>query len=275
MNGKRSISHSRTRLGDAWQGGGLGPTHVHSAGVLFLVFGSSASGKTTAVQDVLPLVRDVEGHDFDELDPPPGADIAWRHHAYGEWIGRALECEERGIDLLLCGQTPLGELLASPAAPKVEAISACLIDCDDATRAARLDGRGAPWFARTAGHLQDQYSWPEWVNRHLMWADWLRRHARDPTWMTHVIQVPETAGEMRWERWRDWTRDDPRWRVRVIDTSATSRATVADALAAWIHEERERLEAGTHPLKKGHWATAAPRDDTEERLREQVRDGEP
>ena len=223
--------------------------------VLFLVFGSSASGKTTAMNDVLPLVRDVEGHDFDEIDPPPGADIAWRHRAYGSWIERALECEKRGVDLLLCGQTPLGELLASPAAPEVEAISACLIDCDDVTRAARLEGRGADWFARTAGHLQESYSWPKWVDRHLMWADWLRRHARDPTWMTHVIRVPETANEMRWERWSNWRRDDPRWRVHLIDTSATPRAIVAETLAAWIQEERDRLEAGTHLLTKDRWAT--------------------
>jgi ribosomal-protein-alanine N-acetyltransferase len=147
--------------------------------MLFLVFGSSASGKTTAMNDVLPLVRDVEGHDFDEIGPPPGADTAWRHRAYGGWIERALECEKRSVDLLLCGQTPLGELLASPAAPELEAISACLIDCDDVTRAGRLDGRCAAWFARTAGHLQERYSWPEWVNRLETNAFYLARRRED------------------------------------------------------------------------------------------------
>ena len=156
---------------------------------------------------------------------------------------------------MLCGQTPLGELLASPAALNVEAISAGLIDCDDVTRAARLAGRGADWFARTAGHLQESYSWPEWVNRHLQWADWLRRHAVDPTWMTHVIRVPETESEMRWERWSNWKPGDPRWDVHRIDTSATPRSVVAETLAAWIEGERERLEAGTHPLTGERWAT--------------------
>src|ERR671938_1102039 len=94
------------------------------------------------MRDVQPLVEGVEGHDFDELQPPPGADTAWRHRAYGVWIAKALECQRRGIDLLLAGQAPFGELLAAPGAPELEAISACLVDCDDRTRAARLDGRG-------------------------------------------------------------------------------------------------------------------------------------
>jgi hypothetical protein len=223
--------------------------------VLFLLFGSSASGKTTVLKDVLPLVRDVEGHDFDELEPPPGADIAWRHRAYGVWVERAFEYEQSGRDLLLCGQTPFGELLATPDAPKVEAISACLVDCDDETRAARLDGRGAAWFARTAGHLRGEYSWPDWVQRHLNWADWLRRHASDPTWMPHVIQVPETEHEMRWERWSGWTAGDPRWRVQSIDTSATPPAAAARQVAKWIEQERKLLDSGAHPLAGDEWAT--------------------
>lgn len=221
--------------------------------MLFLLFGSSASGKTTAMRDVQPLVEGVKGHDFDELQPPPGADTAWRHRAYGVWIGKAVECQQRGIDLLLAGQAPFGELLAAPGASELEAISACLVDCDDRTRAARLDGRGTPWFDRTAGDLRETYSWPEWVNRHLLWAEWLRRHAQDPTWMPHVIHTPLTEREMRWERWSSWTADDPRWRVHVIDTSTTARPRVAQMLAEWIGRERRLRDAGTHPLADGRW----------------------
>jgi len=221
--------------------------------MLFLLFGSSASGKTTVLRDGVPLVRDAEGHDFDELEPPPGADLVWRHRGYGSWIARGLELEREGRDLVLCGQTPLGELLASPDATKLEAVSACLVDCDDATRAARLEGRGADWFARTAGDLQESYTWPGWVQRHLSWADWLRKHARDPRHMPHVLHSTETESEMRWERWSSWTADDPRWRVEVIDTTATSREAAAQELAGWIEGERALFESGNHPLARGRW----------------------
>lgn len=220
--------------------------------MFFLLFGSSASGKTTVIHDVVGLVPGIEVHDFDEIDVPPGADTAWRQRAYGYWIDRAFALQSGGTDLVLCGQTPLGELLASPSAPKLEAISACLVDCDDVTRGLRLDGRGEEWFARSAGHLQKDYTWPEWVQNHLMWADWLRRHAKDPQWMPHVIQIPETATEMRWERWADWQAGDPRWAVHTIDTSERSRFEAAQDLARWIEGERRFLAAGEHPLV--NWA---------------------
>jgi hypothetical protein len=222
--------------------------------VLFLVFGASASGKTTLVRDVVALVDRVEAHDFDELEPPPGADTAWRHRAYTHWLSRALDLEGKGTALLLCGQTPLGEVLAAPAATELEALSACLVDCDDPTRAARLEGRGSTWFARTAGALQSDYTWPEWVSRHLMWADWLRRHAADPTWRPDVIRIPETEREMHWGRWSGWTRGDPRWQVHTIDTTKTPPPVAAERLAAWIAAERALLRCGVHPLARGRWA---------------------
>jgi hypothetical protein len=43
---------------------------------------------------------------------------------------------------------------------------------------------------------------------------------------------------MRWERWSNWLPGDPRWKVRVIDTSVLSVEQVADELAEWIAEER-------------------------------------
>jgi hypothetical protein len=47
----------------------------------------------------------------------------------------------------------------------------------------------------------------------------------------------------------EWRRDDPRWRVRRLDTSATPPALVGETLA-WIEEERELLQTGSHPLAK-------------------------
>jgi hypothetical protein len=92
--------------------------------------------------------------------------------------------------------------------------------------------------------LQSEFTWPEWIQRHLDWAAWMRAHAADPTWRTSVIKDDETAGEMHWSRWEDWRPGDPRWRVRVIDTSHLSPEEVADELLEGVVEERN---AKTHP----------------------------
>lgn len=206
--------------------------------MLFLLFGSSAAGKTFALNGLRGRVADLAIHDFDEIGVPQGADTAWRHRADEQWVRRALAYQAAGTDLLLAGQTPFGELLATPSATALEAISACLIDCDDDTRVARLRARGPEWFARTAGDLQD----------YINWAAWMRGHAADPTWRTEVIQHDATGDEMQWSRWSGWHTDDPRWRVRVIDTSASSVQEVGTAVVEWISGERALLRSGTHPL---------------------------
>jgi hypothetical protein len=196
--------------------------------LLFLLFGSSGAGKTVALAELTGRIANLAIHDFDEIGVPAGADTAWRHRANEGWIGRALDYQAEGTDLLLAGQTPFGELLASPSAVRVEAISSCLLDCDDETRIARLRARGPEWLARTADDLQD----------YLSWADWMRRHAADPTWRPEAIQHEATAGEMQWSRWSGWRAGDPRWSVRVIDTSTLSVAEVATELTEWIGDER-------------------------------------
>jgi hypothetical protein len=153
-------------------------------------------------------------------------------------VCRALEYQAEGVDLLLAGQTPFGELLAAPSASRLDAISACLLDCDDATRTARLRERGPEWFTRTGGDLQD----------YLNWAAWMREHAADPSARAEVIKHDGTVDEMRWSRWSDWQANDPRWRVRVLDTSTLPIKRVADELVDWITEERELLRSGAHPL---------------------------
>jgi hypothetical protein len=208
--------------------------------LLFLLFGSSAAGKTFALAELRGRVANLAIHDFDEIGVPPDADTAWRHRADEEWLGRALDYQAEGTDLLLAGQTPFGELLAAPSAARLTAISACLLDCDDETRVARLHARGPEWFARTSGDLQD----------YLAWAAWMRGHAVDPAWRTDVIQHEATMGEMRWSRWSAWRAGDPRWRVHVIDTSRLSVEKVATELSEWINEERTLLRSGAHPLTK-------------------------
>jgi hypothetical protein len=215
--------------------------------VLFLLFGSSASGKTVAIDALRGRVRGVAVHDFDEIGVPSGANTAWRHRADEEWVRRALEYQARGLDVLLAGQTPLGELLATPSAPLLDAISACLLDCDDETRIARLLPRGPGWLARSAGELE----------HYLSWAAWMRGHATDPAWRPDVIRHDETDQQMHWGRWESWAAGDPRWRVLRLDTTQRSPEEVADALAAWIEAERELARAGAHPLTD--WADSAGR----------------
>jgi hypothetical protein len=216
--------------------------------VLFLLFGSSGSGKTSVLDALRGRVLDLAIHDFDEIGVPPGADAAWRHRANERWLHRALDHQAEGADLLLAAQTPFGELLAAPSASRLEAISACLIDCDDETRAARLRARGPEWFAQTGGELQD----------YLDWASWLREHAVDPSWRTDVIQHEATLDEMQWSRWSAWRSGDPRWCVRVIDTSALPVEKVADELIEWIIEERALFRSGAHPLEGSVLADLRP-----------------
>lgn len=210
--------------------------------MLFLLFGSSAAGKTFALSAVRERLPELAIHDFDEVGVPPRADASWRHRSNEVWVRRALGYQSQGVDLLLAAQTPLGELLAAPSAPLLEAISACLVDCDDEIRVARLRARGPEWFGHSAGDLQD----------YLDWGEWMRRHAGDPSWRQDVIRKGDVAHKLRWERWSDWKAGDPRWRVRVIDTSALSVDRVATELAAWIQEERTLFRAGVHPLSA--WA---------------------
>jgi hypothetical protein len=206
--------------------------------VLFLLFGSSAAGKTFALDALNGRVAGLAIHDFDEIGVPAGANTGWRHRAIEQWVSRALDYQAEGTDLLLAGQTPFGELLAAPSASRLNAISACLIDCDDETRVARLRARGHGWLEQTGGDLQD----------YLNWAAWMREHAVDPSSRTEVIRHEATLNEMRWTRWSDWRAGDPRWRVRTIDTSALPVENVADELVEWIDAERALFRSGAHPL---------------------------
>jgi len=206
--------------------------------LLFLLFGSSAAGKSVALGAPRGGDPALAVHDFDEIGVPVGADTAWRQEANEEWLRRALAYQQDGIDLLLGGQTPLGELLAGRSAPRLDAVSACLLDCDDETRAARLQRRGAGSFDGSDTPLEDV----------LNWGAWLRGHAADPEHRPEVIRGAPTHADMRWSRWAGWKRGDARWRVRVVDTSALTVDEVATELRAWIEAERRLYRSGGHPL---------------------------
>jgi chloramphenicol 3-O-phosphotransferase len=154
--------------------------------VLFLLFGSSCAGKTSALAALRARrLRDLVVHDFDEIGVPSDADVAWRRDANDVWLERALAYEAQGKDLVLAGQTPVGELLDSPSASRLERIAACLVDCDDATRLRRLRARALD---------------PERRDDLIRWAAWLRRHADDARVRaidTSALPVEEVADELQ------------------------------------------------------------------------------
>ena len=139
--------------------------------MFFLVSGAAASGKSTVVRGVATRMPDVECHDYDEL---PVRDEYARCEQLEGWVRQALRDQAGGRDFLLATHSPLGELLACPSAPELAGIAACLLDCSDPIRIARLRARGID---------------PRWPPSQatLNWAAWHRMHAWDPQW--------ETAGD--------------------------------------------------------------------------------
>jgi hypothetical protein len=198
--------------------------------MLLTVAGSSCSGKSTAVWASI----EVDGlvvHDFDEIGVPEGADTRWRQRSMEEWIRRVLRYQARGVDVLLAGQSPLGEVLASPSATGLDGIAACLMDVDDQVRWQRLEQR-------------DPGKWNRAAKRSFLgWARWHRGHARDPR---HRPEVITAAGyeRMRWARWSDWTSADHRWAVRVIDTTGRAVEQSATEIRQWIADARSEWAAG-------------------------------
>ncbi|WP_143234894.1 hypothetical protein [Paractinoplanes atraurantiacus] len=207
--------------------------------MLFTVAGSSCSGKTTAAR-ALAGIDGLLVHDFDEIGVPRGADKVWRQRATEEWVRRVLQWQQEGLDVILTGQSPLGEVLACPSATEVDGIAACLVDVDDAVRWQRLEDR-------------DPGKWSEDAKRaFIRWARWMRGHAADPRHMPEAI-TRGGHGTMRWERWRGWARGDRRWVVRVVDTTGRTAGQTAADLTRWVAEARADKAAGRLALS-GRWA---------------------
>jgi hypothetical protein len=208
--------------------------------VLLTISGSSCSGKTSiarACADVSGLVV----HDFDEIGVPGTANVSWRQRSLEEWIQRALGYQDEGLDVLLTGQSPLGEVLASPSATRLHGIAACLLDVDDRERGHRLNRRDPGKWNHDA------------IRSFVGWARWHREHAADPQ---HRPEVITTGGwqEMRWSRWTGWTRGDRRWSVTVLDTSGRTLARSAADLRRWIASVRSASAVGELALA-GEWAS--------------------
>lgn len=118
--------------------------------MFFLVTGASGSGKSACLPGIRELLPDLAVHDFDSIGVPPGATATWRLEADEIWLKRAIEYQVNGKDMLLAGQSPLGEILSCPSALEITGIAACLVDCIDSIRRQRLnlrEGEYGPEFS--------------------------------------------------------------------------------------------------------------------------------
>lgn len=213
--------------------------------MLLVLTGSSGAGKTTLSFAIADLLPGSTVHEFDEVGvPDPPIPPHWRNEMTEHWIRRALEYQEAGTDLVLSGNSPLGEILAAPSAPLLDGIAVCLIDVADRERRQRLAARdGGRW---------DEAE----LDAFCGWAAWHREHARDPRYRPDVI-AGNSWPEMVWERWADWESDDPRWATPVFDTTGRSTAECAEAVGRWAVEQRAAFREGRLPLRRG-WDAAGP-----------------
>jgi energy-coupling factor transporter ATP-binding protein EcfA2 len=205
--------------------------------MLLSLTGASGVGKSTTLDALTAAFRDepVTCVEFDSIGVPADADTAWRHGMVEHWVRRAVCEQAAGRHLVLCGQVPVGELLAAPSAEELDAVACLLLHCSQGVRRARLTERA------DAG--------PNRMDDHLAFGEWFYRHTVDPTYMPHVIRVESGVG-MRWERWSDWAAGDERWRFDILDTYALDREQAAERVVAWA---RDAL-AGKRPVLARGWA---------------------
>jgi len=185
--------------------------------MLFFVTGASGSGKTSVLPGLRASLPQMDWRDFDEIGVPNPCPREWRPRTTEHWLQEALANQRRGRDTGVAGGAILGEILACPSAPQLDAIKVALLDVHDVVRIDRLRGRN------THGASQEMLSW----------AAWQRMHAVDPQWHPDVIATAPVP-EMRWDRWSGWQRGDPRWQVVVIDTTALSVQQVVERLVRWV-----------------------------------------
>ncbi|MDQ7877176.1 hypothetical protein Q9R08_04220 [Microbacterium sp. QXD-8] len=198
--------------------------------MLLSLTGASGAGKSSAL-DVLKTVdwrTQVDCVEFDWIGVPADADTAWRHAAIEHWVQRAVSGQRSGRHFLLCGQVPMGELLAAPSADQLDGIAVCVLHCSPEVRLARLRARGEP--EQTLIH-------------HVRFGEWFRDHTLDPTHSPEVIRAENAVG-MRWERWADWPKGDPRWDAQIIDTDRLSPEEAAQDIETWV---RRALADGAMP----------------------------
>ncbi len=206
--------------------------------MLLALTGSSGSGKTTLAYAVAGLLPSLVVHDFDEWGVPSDADTAWRQRTGEHWLRRAHALQESGQDLLLTGQSPLGEVLATPSAYGLDGIAVCLVDIDDDERVARLADRdGGRWSA-------------EQLDAFVSWGRWHRGHVADPQHRPDAI-IRDCWPGMLWGRWSDWSAGDTRWHTDILDTTGATVDESVDALVGWVEAQRDARREGRLALAPG------------------------
>lgn len=206
--------------------------------MLLMLTGSSCAGKTSLALAVATLIKGLAVHDFDDLGVPSNADKQWRQESLESWLQQAVKYQNQGLDLLLTGQSPLGEVLACPSATKIDGIAVCLIDVSRKVRADRLRQRDGQLWS------------PQAVEAFCDWAAWHCQHAIDPTFQPDAI-TDASWSAMRWDRWKNWKTDDPRWNTYILDTTDQSMETSVAAVHDWIRSQRELQANGQLPLAMG------------------------
>jgi len=179
---------------------------------MLLLSGSSGGGKTYVMPYLKSLLPEVSVRDSDDFGIP--TDKVGRQERLEICVQEALRLQKLGTSLILCCQSPYGELLACPSAHELDHAACCLIDCHDHVRITRLNSRGD-----NCGTMDM-----------LSWASWHRMHAIDPQWRQDVLR-DNSWDQMLWERWTSWPTGDHRWKVNIIDTSSISGEEIAHRIA--------------------------------------------
>ena len=210
--------------------------------MIFVLTGSSGSGKSTVARSL--TVDGLEIHDSDEDGVPSDANIAWRQQGIERWRQRAAELDDH--DLLLTGQSPLGEVLAAPSAPRLDGIAVALLEVANRSRFIRLERR-------------DPGKWSRQAKRDFVgWARWHHAHAADPAYAPEVI-TDGAWPAMQWNRWANWKAGDPRWRTEIVNTTDRTVEQCADILDDWIAHVRTDRD---WPLRQGWDSPGDRRRDT-------------
>jgi adenylate kinase family enzyme len=160
---------------------------------LLMLTGASGAGKTTIAEAVQDRYRDrVEVFFFDSIGVPSleefarlrEAGVDWQREKTIEWLKR-LAAHKTDQPILFEGSTRLSYLREAAELAGLTEAKIMLIDCDDATRTARLHGpRGQPELANES-----------MAN----WARYLREQAREfgcEIWDTSARTIEESVAQV-------------------------------------------------------------------------------